>query len=87
MTAVLSNSQNSEHICPICNSKYNNVGNFKLHMKNHDNEQLREQRNALLSEMIANSFSKLVGRRQIIFINQNKFTTSKSTRFILSLKR
>ena len=58
MTAVLANSQNSEHICPICNAKYNNVGNFKQHMKSHDTEQFREQRNAILSEMIATSYSK-----------------------------
>merc|ERR1719458_2004758 len=57
MTAVLANSQNSEHICPICNAKYNNVGNFKQHMKSHDTEQFREQRNAILSEMIATSYN------------------------------
>ena len=58
MTAVLAHSQNNEHVCPICNSKYSNVGNFKQHMKTHDNEELREQRNAILSEMIATCFSK-----------------------------
>lgn len=58
MTAVLAHSQNNEHVCPICNSKYSNVGNFKQHMKTHDNEELREQRNAILSEMIATCFSE-----------------------------
>jgi len=57
MTAVLAHSQNNEHVCPICNSKYSNVGNFKQHMKTHDNEELREQRNAILSEMIATCFN------------------------------
>ena len=49
----------------IFNSLYNflsvsycsNVGNFKQHMKTHDNEELREQRNAILSEMIATCFN------------------------------
>ena len=58
MTSILAHSQNNEHVCPICNSKYSNVGNFKQHMKTHDNEELREQRNAILSEMIATCFSK-----------------------------
>lgn len=57
MTSILAASKNSEHVCPICNSKYNNVGNFKQHMKTHDNEELREQRNAILSEMIATCFN------------------------------
>ena len=60
MTSILAHSQNNEHVCPICNSKYSNVGNFKQHMKTHDNEELREQRNAILSEMIATCFSKLL---------------------------
>ena len=60
MTAVLAHSQNNEHVCPICNSKYSNVGNFKQHMKTHDNEELREQRNAILSEMIATCFSEFL---------------------------
>lgn len=58
MTAVLAKSRNSEHVCPICNSKYNNVGNFKQHMKLHDNEALREQRNVILGEMIATCFNR-----------------------------
>lgn len=57
MTTILAHSQNNEHVCPICNSKYSNVGNFKQHMKTHDNEELREQRNAILSEMIATCFN------------------------------
>ena len=36
---------------------FSNVGNFKQHMKTHDNEELREQRNAILSEMIATCFN------------------------------
>jgi len=57
MTTILAHSQNNEHVCPVCNSKYSNVGNFKQHMKTHDNEELREQRNAILSEMIATCFN------------------------------
>ena len=49
-------------ICADPNTKYiffcfSNVGNFKQHMKTHDNEELREQRNAILSEMIATCFN------------------------------
>ena len=71
MTAVLANSQNSEHICPICNAKYNNVGNFKQHMKSHDTEQFREQRNAILSEMIATSYSMFI--QLIIYVCTTDF--------------
>ena len=59
MTAIMANSKNSEHVCPLCNLKFNNGTAFKHHMKSHDdNEELREQRNAVLGEMIATCFSK-----------------------------
>ena len=67
MTAVLAHSQNNEHVCPICNSKYSNVGNFKQHMKTHDNEELREQRNAILSEMIATCFSEFLSLQFTVY--------------------
>ena len=55
----MANSKNSEHVCPLCNLNFNNGTAFKHHMKSHDdNEELREQRNAVLGEMIATCFSK-----------------------------
>jgi len=58
MTAIMANSKNSEHVCPLCNLKFNNGTAFKHHMKSHDdNEELREQRNAVLGEMIATCFN------------------------------
>ena len=59
ITAIMASSKNAEHVCPLCNIKFNNGTAFKQHMKTHDdNEELREQRNAVLGEMIATCFSE-----------------------------
>jgi hypothetical protein len=47
-------SKNSGHVCPICKSTYSNIGNFKLHMKTHDNDHLKDQRNQV--SMLYNLF-------------------------------
>jgi len=58
ITAIMANSKNSEHVCPLCNIKFTKATAFKAHMKTHDdNEQLREQRNAVLGEMVATCFN------------------------------
>ena len=59
MAAIMSSTshKNNEHICPICSSKFSNVTSFKQHMKLHDNETFREQRNQVLSDMIATCFN------------------------------
>lgn len=43
-----------EHRCPICDTTYGSIGSFKLHMKSHDNDQYRDQRNELIGEIVAN---------------------------------
>ena len=47
-----------EYLCPFCNSKYNNVGNFKQHMKFHESEAAKEERSQMMNDMVASSFSK-----------------------------
>ena len=59
MSSSPDKSKRNEHVCPICNSKFGNIGNFKQHMKSHDNEQLKEQRNKILGEIVSSSYSKL----------------------------
>jgi len=49
-------TRNADHICPICNSKYTNVGSFKQHMKQHDNDQFKDERNALVGELVSACF-------------------------------
>jgi hypothetical protein len=56
LTASL--GKNVDHVCPICNSRYSNIGNFKLHMKSHDNDHLREQRNQIIGEMVSTCFGQ-----------------------------
>ncbi len=50
--------KNSDHVCPICNSRYSNIGNFKQHMKMHDSDNLKEQRNVIIGEMVATCYGK-----------------------------
>jgi hypothetical protein len=51
-------SKKSDHTCPICKTHYTNIGNFKMHMKSHDNDHLREQRNQILTEIVSVCYSK-----------------------------
>ena len=49
----------TNHVCPMCNSGFSNIGNFKQHMKTHDNdEEYKEQRNQIISEMVATCYGK-----------------------------
>jgi len=60
MAAMMSKSicRNNDHICPICDSKYTNIGSFKQHMKMHDNDHLKEQRHRLVGELVSACFGE-----------------------------
>lgn len=49
--------QPSNHVCPICNSSYSNIGNFKQHMRLHDNDHLKDQRNQMLENMVSTGYN------------------------------
>ncbi len=70
----------SDHICPICKSSYPNIGNFKLHMKSHDNDHLKDQRNQLLSEIVATCYSKF--KREKHLTNAKRLVTKISAYYI-----
>jgi hypothetical protein len=46
------------YTCALCNATYNNMGSFKQHMKFHEDERDREQRNLILNNMVSMCYSK-----------------------------
>ncbi len=64
---MFGNKQSSpkEYLCPFCNSRYNNLGNFKQHMRFHESEAVKEERSQMMNEMVATSFSKYYSRSWI----------------------
>ena len=46
-------------LCPICNSKYHNLANYRQHMKFHANESLKEERNAMMNAMVSSCYGML----------------------------
>ena len=46
-------------LCPICNSKYHNLANYRQHMKFHENESLKEERNAMMNAMVSSCYGML----------------------------
>lgn len=50
---TISANNSKEYRCPLCNSVYNNLGNFKQHMRFHENENMKEQRAALLNSVVS----------------------------------
>lgn len=45
-------SGKKEFRCPFCNSVYHNLGNFKQHMRFHESEAAKEERSAMMNEMV-----------------------------------
>lgn len=57
---TISANNSKEYRCPLCNSVYNNLGNFKQHMRFHENENMKEQRAALLNSVVSACYGELI---------------------------
>ena len=76
---LLSVGKSGDHVCPICNSRFTNIGNFKQHMKTHDTDHLRDQRNQIISEMVATCYGDLLWFLLLVLLDEITTTVKVET--------
>ena len=55
---VFNPPENAEYLCPFCNSKYTSSTAFKQHMKFHESETVKEERNIMMNNVVSACFSE-----------------------------